>query len=511
MRKWIVLLLTVLAVMLCVSASAGTSFSFASIDAVAEFPDGYLLLTPENLSAHQDWLTANGKDEEALIADWAERGVLLQAWSPDSDVCIEVAAVRDEVAVQYFDIDTQTTAIRASYRKEQSSGEANKALGYTIQNAEWKKYTSGRFLLMQYKRTVNGITTYGYLRRTVRNGYSVSVDYQVFGRKLVKNKDLTRINNVMTSWNFTVTRPVPSDTVGELEFTAAPPEETNTGKFTVEGKTTSGVELTATLMRMADPTPIHVTATAKKNGKFSLPVELPTEGIWLMTVTVERDGVTIAEKVFEPTTYAADLLPVNLDQPIPDQFTEDVTVISGKTIKNVTVQCIVSTVNSSYDKLVKTNNSGLFSFKVPTAEEAEYNITLVFQKKNYSTRRFTYTAVRELTEEDIRNQVKSDVVKPAYSTLTKKIDGYTGKNMVYKIYVTDIQQAGDEWIIFAALDQTVKGTYKNKIVIVSDKEPELVVGSQVRFYGTCAGSYQVQSEEGSETLPCFDYLFVEND
>lgn len=503
-------MLTLTLLLFCISASADTSVSFPSISAAAALPDGYTLLTPENLSAHQDWLTANGKDEEKLSADWAERGVLLQAWSPDSDVCIEVSALQDETAVKYFDIDSQTTAIRASYRKEQSSGDGNKALGYTIQNAEWKKYASGRFLLMQYKRVVNGTTTYGYLRRTVRNGYTISVDYQVFGRTLTKSKDLTRMNAVMTSWNFTEVKPVPADTVGDLEFTVAPPEETNTGKFTVEGVTTSGVELTGTLMRMADPTPIHVTATAKKSGKFSLPVQLPTEGIWLMTVTVERDGVTIAEKVFEPTTYAADLLPVNLDQPIPAQFTDDVTVISGKTVKNVTVQCIVSTVTSSYDKLVKTNNSGVFSFKVPTAEEAEYNITLVFQKKGFSTRRFTYTSVRELTEEDIRRQVKENVVKPAYSTLVKKIDGYTGKDMVYKIYVTDIQQSGDEWIIFAALDRTEKGVTKNPIVIISREEPEFAVGSQLRFYGTCTGSYQVQSEEGNDVYPCFDYLFVEN-
>ena len=509
MRKWIILLLTLLAAMALFMASADASFAFAPIDASADLPDGYIILTPENLSSQQDWLTANQKDEEVLAADWEQRGVLLQVWSPDSDICIEVSAIQDDIARQYFDIDAQTTAIRSSYRKDQSSGEGNKALGYTIVNAEWKKYTSGRFLLMQYKRTVNGIQTNGYLRRTIRNGYSVSVDYQVFGRKLNK-KDLKQIDAIMASWSFATVKPVPADTVGELEFESAPPEETNTGKFTVEGKTTAGVVLTGTLMRMADPTPIHVTATAKKTGKFSMPVELPTEGIWLMTVTVERDGVVIAEKVFEPTTYAKDLLPVNLDQPIPEQLSEDVTVISGKTIKNVSVQCIVNTVDGTYDKMVKTNNSGLFSFKVPTAAEAEYNVTLVFQKKGYSTRRFTYTAVRELTEEDIRAQVKANVVKPAYSTLTKKIDGYTGKNMVYKIYVTDIQQSGEEWIIFAALDQTAKGTYKNMIVIIASEEPELAVGAQVKFYGTCTGSYQVQSEEGNETYPCFDYLFVEN-
>lgn len=510
MRKCFALLLTVLAVMLLVTVSAGASSSFPAIDAVADLPDGYTILTPDDLSAHQEWLTANNKDEETLAADWAQRGVLLQAWSPESDVCIEVSAIQDDIARQYFDIDAQTTAFRASYRKDQSSGEGNKALGYTIVNAEWKKYSCGRFLMMQYKRTVNGVSSAGYLRRTIRNGYTITVDYQVFGRKLSSKKDLKQIDSVMTSWNFTSVKPVPADTLGDLTFTSAPPEETNTGKFTVEGKTGAGVVLTGTLMRMADPTPIHVTATAKKNGKFSLPVELPTEGIWLMTVTVERDGTVIAEQVFEPTTYAKDLLPVNLDQPIPEQFSSDVTVISGKTVKNVSVQCIVTTVNDTYDKMVKTNNSGLFSFKVPTAEEAEYNITLVFQKKGFNTRRYTYTAVRELTEADLRAQVKESAVKPAYSTLTKKINGYTGKNMVYSVYITDIQQSGDEWVIFAAFKQTKSGGYKDRIVIIADEEPQFTVGSQVKFYGTCTGTYQVQSEEGNESYPCFDYLFVEN-
>lgn len=510
MRKITVFVLILALTLFVGLAAADTAFTFEPIWATASFPEGYILLTPTNLSGHQEWLAANSKDQDILLKDWADRGVLVQAWSPDADVCIEVSAIVDEEAKRWFNIDEQSTATRASYRKSQSNGDANKALGYTMVNAEWKKYKSGRFLLMQYKRVVNGVETAGYLRRTIRNGYTVTVDYQVFDRALKKSKDLTAINNFMSSFTFTQIKPVPATTVGKLDFTSAPPEETNTGKFTVTGVATAGVELTGTLMRMADPSPIHVTDVAAKNGKFSLSVQLPTEGIWLMTVTVERDGTTIAEQVFDPTTYQKDLLPVNLDNPIPEQFTEDETLISGKTIKNVTVQCIVTTPTSTFDKLVKTNNSGAFKFKVPTAEEAEYSITLVFQKKQYSTRRFTYTAIRELTEEDIRNQVRKDAVKPAYSTLTKKIAGYTGKNMVYKVWITDVQQAGDQWVIFAAMNKSGKGTYKNKIIILSDEDPQFSLDTQVKFYGTCTGTHQIQSEEGTEALPCFDLLFTEN-
>lgn len=512
MRKWILVLLSVMLLLFSVNALAETAMSFDAISATANFPDDYIYLNATNLEFHQDWLTANGLDQETVLADFEARGVLVQFWSPENDVCIEVSAVQDEDAAKYFDVDQQTTAARAAYRKSQSSGEANKAMGYAIQNAEWKRYTnSGRFLMMQYKRTVNTTVTYGYLRRTVRNGWHITVDYQVFGRNLNKSKDLTRLNAIMNSWAFTASAAIPATAVGTLEFTSEPPAETNTGAFTVTGKCSAGLELVGTLMRMADPSPIHVTTVANKNGEFKLDVQLPTEGWWLMTVTVSNGSDEVAEKIFDLTNYDKALLPVNLDTPIPEALTSDELIISGKTTKNVSIQCIVTTPYSTYDKTVKTNGKGTFSFKVPTAREADYSVTMIFQRKGYNTRRFTYAATRTLTEEDHRNQIKSNVVKPAYSTLVSKLSGYTGKNMVYRIAVTDIQQSGEEWIIFASMadKNTNKPLSKQKIILLSDEEPNLKVGDVVRVYGTLTGTYQIQTEDSISSLPCFDFLFCE--
>ena len=63
---------------------------------------------------------------------------------------------------------------------------------------------------------------------------------------------------------------------------------------------------------------------------------------------------------------------------------------------------------------MRTNNSGKFSFTIPTGTQSEYSITLVFQKKNYETRRFSWTANRSLTEKDIQNQYKAEAVKPFF-------------------------------------------------------------------------------------------------
>ena len=44
---------------------------------------------------------------------------------------------------------------------------------------------------------------------------------------------------------------------------------------------------------------------------------------------------------------------------------------------------------------------------------------------------------------------------------------------------------------------------------MSKEEPGFAVGSKIRIYGTCICSYKIQSEEGDESYPGFDILFVE--
>ena len=93
MRKIIVFVLILALTLFGAIAVADTPFNFEPIWATASFPEGYILLTPTNLSGHQEWLSANSKDQDTLLKDWEDRGVLVQAWSPDADVCIEVSAI----------------------------------------------------------------------------------------------------------------------------------------------------------------------------------------------------------------------------------------------------------------------------------------------------------------------------------------------------------------------------------------------------------------------------------
>ena len=511
MRKFLFALTLALCLLGCAAAGAQT-LSFDEIYATCEISDSdYIILTPQNLSRHPEWMAGQGTTEEALLADWAERGVLAQAWTKSADVCLEITAVQDEAARQYFDLDQYTSTERAAYRTQHLKGAAYKAMGYTYSSAEWKKMTySGRFLQLKYKYSANGESYQGYARRAIRNGYTITLDYKVFGRSL-KAADSNELTDILKTWRFTTVLDKPLSVAPKVEWTAKPPMETNTGSFTVSGTCGAGMTLTGVLMRMTSPDPIVLEATAGKTGKFSMDVALPEEGVWLMTMTVENQGVVTEEIVFNTTTYQKTLLPVNFAEDMPVDFSvndvsglhEDKLVISGTTLRNVKVQCLVG---DSYQKSVTTNASGKFSFSIDSSAEGDYPVTLVFEKKGYSTRRFTATANRTLTEEDRENRIREEAVKPAYSTLTSKIKGYTGRTMVYSLYVLSLEENDGQWLIQMAMTRSKSGKYSNIVYVTTAEEPNFSVDSQQRTYGKCLGMLEVDGKD----YPSFELLFWDN-
>ena len=225
-----------------------------------------------------------------------------------------------------------------------------------------------------------------------------------------------------------------------------------------------------------------------------------------MTITVLNGDTVVSEKVFDTTTYQKNMIPVNLDTPLPTELTGDKLVISGTTVKNVTVQCMVG----DYSKQIKTNNSGAFSFTIDTSAEGEYNLVLAFDKKDYASRRMSQTMTRVLTEADRQRQWREEAVQPAYSTLTDKLSGYTGRIMGYTLYVVSYEQSSDgQWIIEMAMDKK-SGTYRNIVIVTTTEEPQLILDSEVKMYGRCTGSYTVEDSTGaSHAYPSFELLFWE--
>ena len=528
MRKSLLLICVLFLVLICACAAADTEYDLGAISGKISIDENtYIVLTPANLSEHPDLLTEIGKTTDELQVDWLARGVLLQAWTKDKKTSLEVSVYRDDDSASYYDLEKQSNANRKQYFKDQVA--YYRQLGYHIDDSELKLHAkSGHYVTMTYARRDGEATRRGILRKTIRNGYVLQVDYEVFGRKPTKSdKDKGRkvINTVTIeevtpvpttetssdektgSDSNTPAGPAPAGAAGTLHVTVPPPAETNDGTFTIEGTAYPNSRLIIVAMRWSG-TAYRFYATATKAGNFKAKITLPDEGLYQFTINMDINDQPVADAILNAVTYSKSLLPVSLDTEIPDQITSDELVISGVTVKNVQIQCIVSNGTTTFDKTVKTNGTGKFKFKVPTTVEADYDITLAFSKKNLNSKRLTFKTTRTLSARDTQERTSAKAVHPAYNLLTKNLDSYIGKTMVYTVHITDIQQMDEEWIITAALKLN-KGTYSNFLVFMAKEDPGLVVGAKVKMYGTCIGAYQVQSEEGDTAYPGFDYLITE--
>lgn len=510
MRK-IILSLLVLLCMLLPAAALADTFTFAEQGAACSIPDGkYTVITPDNVASKTDWLTKNGKTADSVRADFADRGVLLQAWSTGGDVCLEISAVQDLYGEQYYDVNQVSESERKNYRTGHSSDKTGewRALGYDYTEAVWKNYKyAGRFLQLEYTRTINGMTYRGYARKTVRNGWHIHVDYQVYGRTL-KNSDLNALEAVMTSWEFLEVTSRPATSATKVIFSSTPPQETNTGKFTVAGTGSSGLKVIGVVMRMSSSDVHRFETEINSKGKFELDVQLPKEGLWTMTYTVFNGEEVVEEGAFDAITYDDALLTVRLNTTLPKtmSLTGNSLTISGTTMKQTKVQCIV---DGRYNKSITTNNSGTFSFTFDTKDEGLYNITLVFEKKGYTARRFRCEATREFTEEDRKQSIRDEAIKPSYKNLTAKMDSYRGEYMVYTLNIKEITQTPTGYLTFAGMSKTKSGVYKEIVAIRTTEEPVWRTGTAVRMYLKCLGLYDVISDEGTESYPYFDLQWLE--
>ena len=136
MRKLLFAALLLLVLFAVLPASART-FTFDDVYLSLEVPDSYIIITPDNAQEHAQLLLAKGYNAAEVPDIFAAEGILLQAWNTASDMCFEVTAVRDADAEAYFDLDQQSAARRAEYRKDHRTGEAYKLAGYKYASAEW--------------------------------------------------------------------------------------------------------------------------------------------------------------------------------------------------------------------------------------------------------------------------------------------------------------------------------------------------------------------------------------
>ncbi len=501
MRKGLFAILIIAAALFALPVLA-EQVTLPSIPAVLTLPDGAYspVITAENLDANEAFITARGE----TLAQWQEdfkNGVAMKAFDILNDRALVVTAVVDADGQSYVDIDQQTPTTRASYRRLHLDREGPYAAqGYRYESAEWKNFSHvGRFLMLKYNVREGGDIAYrGYARRSVKNGMTITIDLQVYGRG-IKGADNNALNQVFDTLSFTGSAPEGRTLPTFLNETQTAPKETSEPSFVMKGTTRAGATLKAVLMSFTSENPRNFTAIADPKGNYSMEVTIPSEGIYLMTMSVEAEGLEPLERQYS-ITYGRSLLPVTFTSELPEALTENSYKIAGTTESGVTVQMILNGKNTTR----RTNNAKTFTFTVNTKEPGDYDIKLTFSKNGFSIREFTYFGTKGAAAPAATAAPAGtpspglEALSPTYTDLIAQAEAYDGKLLTYDGYVTKVDQEAGDWVISLALRKAVTG-YADTVLVVADHDPGMALQSRVRVYGTLIGLNS--NEEGSLSYP----------
>lgn len=503
MRKTILCLMMLLLLAVAMPALAET-YVLDEIYGSIEIPDSYIVLMENNLNSYADWLESRGTTAEETASDFARRGVLLQAWTAEYDACFELRAIQNERSHMIFDVNEQSSEVRGAYRT--SHYPKNEYEGYGFTTSEWNNTPNGRFLVLRYTRRDNGEILYrGFMRRTIRNGYEIDFDMQIYDRATT-NRDNTNLNTIWDSFNFIEVLPLPPAASAKINITDAPPEETNDQSFEIEGTASEGVTFTAVVMGLSYPEPLVSSVTVGRNGRLSMPITLPREGVFLITMTAEYQGEDVLEVAY-PVTYQRTLLTINMTTRPDAVVMEDEVVFSGTSEPGASIQVFL---NGADVMTRRVNTAGKFSVTLDVDEEGEYEAILVFSRKGLADRRITIHFTRRWTQEDMQRYLRNQAIAPSYRQLTNNMQNYEGRIMGYRAYIIDISQSGADYVVRMALTRS-NGEYSNYILVTTVEQPAFAPGERVMMYGTCAGlslgtGTEGEEETNTENYPCFELL-----
>lgn len=503
MRKCFFAALLAAALLIAASAVAET-YTFGDIRAQVEIPGDYeTVLTPYNLSANTDWIAAQGLDYDALSNTFETEGILLQAIDEETNRTLVITALRDVDGQTYFDLNNQDEDMRKEFRTSHTNGTSSYAvLGYTYSSAKWANYgkTNLRFLQTKYTLRQDGeMICSGYQRRTIRNGYTITLDMQVRDRA-AKDADNTALEKIMKSFTFTEILPMPALPI-KLTVSSAPPSETNEDTFTIKGTTLRKATVTATVFSLGTAGGQTYTETANGSGGFSLKVTLPSQGVYSVTLTAEAEGSITAQRLYS-VTYQKGMLPVEVSV-APSDVLGDETVISGTSIDGAKIQLSISG-PVTYSKTVTGNK---FNFKVDTSAEGTYQFLLSVNKKGLQERVFSYTGVRSYSDGERADKIRSTAKKMTYDNLPKTEN--KGKTVVLTGYLTSSEKKINEWVVTLAMSKNANG-YKEIVYLICQEEPAFAVGAEVKVYGTASGTFSEISEDGNiKSYPRVDAAFID--
>ncbi|MDD2647269.1 MAG: hypothetical protein PHI27_01295 [Eubacteriales bacterium] len=505
--KRISALLLVLVLLVGLSAPAYAAETVVTIPAVGgtvEMPDGFFLITANNLKNYPAVLTNMGlSTEEEYWQYCALRGVVAQGWNSDKDISITVYCTQDSVSSEYVGLKECTNKQRRAYVSGYKTGEYGEESDLSFNVASWYDETkSVKYVLwLKYAKALSGgkAQARGHQMRTVYNGFSVLLDYRSYSDRKLVAVDGRAIKEMAKSLRFdsekatgvttqqtgiTLTGAEPSQTA-EFKLENKMLAETNQPSFKIVGTGTPQAKITASCSLASDTamTPIEFTETISSTGTFTLLPQLTEQGIWLINLTVSRAGLKDYSEDFY-IEYKTNLLALTFYNDFPETVTESTFKVFGAAPAGTRIDVML---NESYIKNLRVGSTGEFTCPIDVSTSGDYKLVLTFSLAGYPNRIIERTFTSAQNEEDLRQSIRENSTSPLFEKLMMSLDAYNGYTLWYTGSIRDVGQYDGRYSAILEVHED-GSTEPHLIRLVSDENLGFATNQMTTVYGKLIGS-----------------------
>ncbi|MBE5799470.1 MAG: hypothetical protein E7321_05925 [Clostridiales bacterium] len=501
--KRILVFLLVLALLPCMAIAQTISMEEQGL--TFNFPESWLVVSPQLAAVYAPRLEGHGIDGDALSQELEEQGVLSRAYRADFRQSMSVITRSDELSAEIFDSANISEEQRRELRRMAENNRIWETTGCRAQDVEWHKENGEYWLYIHYVKTFSDeIVGRGLRYVTVKNGMYVMLDWQIDSGRF-GNRDIAsfraRTHDLAVEKIANAPTPV-------VRLTAEIPQETTVSDLIITGKATANATLVAQAPDAMGEMQLLSVGQAGSGGSFSLLVPLEEEGTFDILLTASMDGMTEAS-VTGTVTYSAKTLPVSLGG-IEDggvhTVTTDKTVISGQTLAGTQMQMVTPFGVSKK----RAGNDGSFSFELTTDSAHEYRYTLILDKDGFDQRRYPFTLVRVMTDDQEKAAVRKTAEKISYRQLQRDLGEDRGKVMSLYGPVTEVSGSGSAYYIRMQFNKGADGTWYNPVIIVAKEDMGAKVGDMITVVCEVSGVFEEQDSQGEPVMvPRFDLLFVD--
>lgn len=470
-----------------------------------EYPESWIVVSPQLAMVYAPLLQENGIDASALSEDMEAQGVLSRAYRPDFSQHMSVIVRTNDLSGEIFDSAEITDAQRRELRRMAENNTIWETTGNRTQDVEWQRENGEYLLYIHYVKTYSDAVVGRGLRYVmVKNGMLVMLDWQIDSGRF-GNRDIANFR--ARTHGLTVTK-IADAPVRTVRLTADIPQETTDENLVITGQTTPNATLVAQAPDAAGAMQLLSVGQAGASGSFSLLVPLEAEGTYEITLTASLEGMAEAS-VFGTATFSAKTLPVSLggiEEGGVQTVTESKTVLSGQTLAGTQIQLVTPFGVSKK----RAGNDGSFSFELTTDQAREYRYTLILDKNGFNQRRYPFTLVRVMTDDQEKSAVRASAEKISYRNLQRDLSENRGKVMSLYGPVTEVSSSGSAYYIRMQFNKAADGTWYNPVVIVAGEDMGAKTGDMITVVAEVSGVFEEQNEEGQPIMvPRFDLLFVD--